>query len=719
VALLAFPGCKAPRETPATDLQRTGGHSGGGGSGGGAGKSGSAGAGPVDGPSGDEGGTRADEGCGPGTHVCAGKCLADDSIESCGSSCQPCPSITGGTPTCDGKRCGVKCPDGQKPCDDRCIGETEICPRTCQPGFHDCGGVCVDNAKVTSCGIACDSCPAAPAGGYATCDGSKCDFACDVGKRCNEKCGECCSDQDCTAGPGKVASCELATLKCKVSCPAGSKECGSDCIAEAACCKDADCPAMAGKVGQCDDSTHACAYTCAGDQKPCGGKCIASDACCDDRSCAGNFACVNNACSGGSCRSGFKLCGGSCIASSGCCEDRDCGGDFACVGHVCSKTMCRSGFKSCNGRCIPVDGCCNDGTACGNGGVCKGGQCLACDPARKPTCDGNAVKACASDGSRYTSTNCPRGCAGGACCGGNTETSGTSCVACGGVGQACCKTASPACGSGLSCDGGKCLYQCSNCDPNPHCEGNDVVTGKCNQTTGMCATTTTTACTGGRTCQGNQCVCPAGRVFVGGKCIYQCSGCNTANHCAGSNVVRETCNENTGRCDSTTVDSCTDTGEVCQGASCTCGNGYHSCPGQTGCKPDTTCCSSSDNYCNGPGCQSNVICDASRWPDVGIYAETRAYCGWIGNGGKQTAQGPHYTYFWQVGNCDKFYQAWAAEMCRYPAQADPGARPEIYIDAHTFANGGGPVWSRAWTCRCGPSGNVEECVKGTGFPGGP
>jgi hypothetical protein len=55
-----------------------------------------------------------------------------------------------------------------------------------------------------------------------------------------------------------------------------------------------------------------------------------------------------------------------------------------------------------------------------------------------------------------------------------------------------------------------------------------------------------------------------------------------------------------------------------------------------------------------------------------------------------------------------------------PASTMPGALPQIYIDSHTFdGNGQNPVWKRAYTCSCSPSGGVMECVKDMTLPGGP
>jgi hypothetical protein len=538
VTLLA---CANARNEPVVPVTHVADGGGGNTSGAGGGQGGSSGStGSIDGAVED-----GSSGCASGQHLCAGVCVADDSPASCGSSCEPCPSVAGGTTGCKAGKCEVTCPTGQKACLDKCIAATDACSGSCQPGSHDCGGVCVDGAKVANCGTLCAPCPAAPAGGVATCDGTACGFSCDVGKRCGDKCGECCADGDCTAQMAKTVTCDLATLKCKYACPAGQKDCSGTCIDAAGCCKDGDCAMMGSQVGKCDSSAHQCGYACPGDTKLCAGKCIPSGSCCDDKACTANFACVNNACSTTTCAGNFALCGSTCIPKAGCCEDKDCTGDFACVGHVCSKTMCRGGFKSCNGNCIPSDGCCNDGTPCGQGGICKGGKCLACDPAAKPTCQGTAVKRCMPDGSGFGTTPCDRGCSGGVCCGGGTESAGGACAACGGNGQACCKVANPDCGGGLSCQGNKCAPVCG----------------------------AQTACRGGDNCcpPGNKCTavqdsdCPAvcgnGAVEPGETCD-PCPKCPPSAGCTIHTPSGSGCNL---RCDTSTQTRCQNNDNCCPG----------------------------------------------------------------------------------------------------------------------------------------------------------
>ena len=106
--------------------------------------------------------------CNPGYHYCTDTCVADDSLDHCGTSCTPCPPPpANATATCDGTRCGF----------------------ACDVGYHACGDQCVPNDSVDSCGTSCTPCPPPPAHATATCDGVSCGYVCDPGYyRCASGC---------------------------------------------------------------------------------------------------------------------------------------------------------------------------------------------------------------------------------------------------------------------------------------------------------------------------------------------------------------------------------------------------------------------------------------------------------------------------------------------------------------------------------------------------
>lgn len=119
--------------------------------------------------------------CNPNNHRCGDTCLPDDSVDSCGTLCAPCPAPIDGNATCNGVSCGYSCPGGRHLCTDRC-----------EP-----------NDSVATCGTMCSPC-SPPANADATCDGVSCGFTCRSGyKLCAGACvanAACCSDADCATG---------------------------------------------------------------------------------------------------------------------------------------------------------------------------------------------------------------------------------------------------------------------------------------------------------------------------------------------------------------------------------------------------------------------------------------------------------------------------------------------------------------------------------------
>src|ERR687885_660398 len=93
--------------------------------------------------------------------------------------------------TCNGLKCGVSCPDGQKPCDDRCIPIEMTCGG-CREGKNLCNGICVLATDKTACGPLCTSCPTSP-NGKTDCDGTECILTCNPGYH---RCGDGCSKDD-------------------------------------------------------------------------------------------------------------------------------------------------------------------------------------------------------------------------------------------------------------------------------------------------------------------------------------------------------------------------------------------------------------------------------------------------------------------------------------------------------------------------------------------
>jgi hypothetical protein len=471
--------------------------------------------------------------CGPGTHSCSTACYGDHEVASCGTSCEPCPPIKGGTSTCDGTKCGGTCPSGQKLCHSECIAEGQSCTGSCPDGTHDCAGVCSDNTSVGSCGpTSCSACPVPP-GATATCDGTKCNFTCGTKKRCGDQCGECCGDDDCRSSPGQVTVCDLATHKCKSSCPTGTKSCNDKCVPEGSCCKNEDCPPKSGQVGKCDSGTGQCTWSCGADTKPCNSACISLKGCCTNEECPGSFACVSNTCSTTMCRDGNQKGPENCEngRDDDCdgktdCEDSDCPNGHACGsdkvcgsgscnpcinGASCPQGACKQGRTSCatgTALCM-ADGNAPDGSDCGGGRACKGGACVTCGANGQMCCPGN-------------------GCNGGTC--DNQVCCPAGQKNCGGRCQDCCSASDCAARANqtAACNGGSCSYtaNCSaaTCDMSARCEGDTPVRNTCNSS-GQCVPIKQQACTGCQTCKSGGCVnaCSRSQTCISDRCV-DCGG---------------------------------------------------------------------------------------------------------------------------------------------------------------------------------------------------
>jgi hypothetical protein len=504
----------------------------------------------------------------------------NNSARTCGLSCDfPCTTIRGGTATCDGVRCGVACPAGQKPCVDACIPESEACGGGgCPAGRISCNSLCVDPKSPSSCGPACVPCSSPGTNGQPICDGEKCDVSCNAGHhKCGttcasetdpEKCGDsyttCTApadakpvcrnggcDFDCLVGVKCGDRCIGRDQPCNDVCPTGTRTCGGRCVpaGEGSCCGDADC----GACKSCQ--SFRCQPTTSGQQDPqCSGPCrvCQNGACssrpttttCSPRTCNGSTV-VEGRCSDGECApqnvqdcataptcSGGSVLQGRCTAGQceqqliqACPTGRSCSGGNVVEGR-CNAGQCQqptvqtcTSCETCNaGRCDPRD--------CGPGRRCQNGTCMdtcgpgngcpaTCTPDNDPDCKRENGSQCS------TGTQCRTGnCADGTCC--NT-----------------------ACNDGCSrCDGGTCRSTCANgqrCTNRQCCDsrqgqscdvGNECQTGTID-CAGNCqpkAKSNGTNCGATRCpakhCQDGQCVfgavnsCPAGQVCSEGHgCI--------------------------------------------------------------------------------------------------------------------------------------------------------------------------------------------------------
>lgn len=78
--------------------------------------------------------------CPAGRHRCAGRCVSNDSVDTCGDRCARCPAGTGEAPTCNAGRCEIACAPGNLRCGDACVA----CPADSGAMSFRCeGSACV------------------------------------------------------------------------------------------------------------------------------------------------------------------------------------------------------------------------------------------------------------------------------------------------------------------------------------------------------------------------------------------------------------------------------------------------------------------------------------------------------------------------------------------------------------------------------------------------
>jgi hypothetical protein len=267
--------------------------------------------------------------CHTGYHACGEECRDDNSVESCGSRCFPCPETFHGTPIC----------------------ENQDCTFLCDSGYHACPNGCLDDTSIYSCGDRCDPC-LEPVHGQASCDQGLCAFACDPGYLpTQDDCLRCDTEEHCGT------DCE--------PCPGGET-----------CCTDlcADLLTDPDHCGGCSSRCPSSAYTCCMGQGCCPPE---SPGCCGDYCCnAQDICCPGDYC----CVPGGNCCGSFCCASpnSTCCSDGCCMDGGSCCGAGCCPggTACCQGSFCCDtaGEVCCPDGCCpSDYPVCCPGGCCPAG----------------------------------------------------------------------------------------------------------------------------------------------------------------------------------------------------------------------------------------------------------------------------------------------------------------------------------------------------------
>ena len=595
-------------------------------------------------------------------------------------------------PQANGSPCG-----GDSVCLDgvctTCPAGTE-CPiegKQCRVGIIECASgkpECTEVGNAAN-GASCSQTGQAPSQGTVCKDGSC--VACNAGDQCVPA-NPC--HQGTLACAGGVATCtDVGT-----SLPAGSA-CGTSkvCTASGECAActagmACDLPNEPCKLGKIECSSGAPVCTVAGDGPngtACGNGKVCSQGTCVACN-AGSSCTPTNKCRTGtlSCDSGMPVCqdtGMNAANGTGCGTNLYCsnGSCVPCTPNASCSTgnPCKTGTTSCatgSSQCRE-SGNAPDGRGCGNGMVCKDGDCVACEA--NTACQPSACKVgtttCASGTSRCTETgNAPNG---RACGNGGMLCNNGSCVSCASLGRRQCGTT---CVEGNCCNDGDCTggFACLN---------NRCSTSQCRSGLRPCGTT----CVDGNCCNNGDCgTC---KVCTNNRCANapngQGAGCDGDATCSnGTARTADSCQ--TGTCQRGTTRSCSPF--ACNGA--TCGS---MCTGNTilvngACVP---CGGNEQPCCNGNTCPGGggLVCMGGRCIQQ------------LANGNNcsvRAASAPPAT-------------AWTASAA---TTAAPATCQECSTGTCRAVNGGSCGTNqecRSGTCTpCGTSGNV--CCSGNTCPGG-
>jgi hypothetical protein len=255
--------------------------------------------------------------CPAGSHDCAGSCVSNTSVNSCGTtSCTPCAAGSScQMATCDGTSCGLT--------------------------SNGNAGCCTNANVATACPAPMNSCQV-----------RVCNTDNSCGYNSTGALG-CCSTGQGAADCGSGITC--VNNQC---CGTGQMFCGAKgsgfCAPSDGCCSAADCADRANAGKSCNATTHECEYTCNG------GFHVCSDICRSDTSVnsCGTTSCTpcptGNECQTVSC-DGTK-CGFTVVTGSGCCTTAaDCPTkNDPCKNTMCVANICVVTAMQCDGG-TPVD----------------------------------------------------------------------------------------------------------------------------------------------------------------------------------------------------------------------------------------------------------------------------------------------------------------------------------------------------------------------------
>jgi len=434
-------------------------------------------------------------------------------------------------------------------------------PGACQVGVTQCDGGTQFCQPVgdTTAGVAC--------GDGGVCNGSG-------------TCNACSPGADCTDAGSCARFSVVCTSGAPVCSPAGNEPNGTPCGKDLYCTAGA-CTACTPDAG------------CVPSGKPCEVGVV---------SCSAGFACSDT----GSPAGDGTACGTNQVCKSGQCVACTSGASCTPNGNACQTgtTSCATGAQVC-GSVVDVA----NGTPCGNGEVCHGGQCVACQTGAACTPPGNLCDkgtiACTTGVPVCVDTGAPA----------VTCTASDQCHVAGTCDPASGKCSNPAAGNGTPCNdgdacttgdqcaGGVCGGTAVTCTASDQCH----LAGTCDPSSGNCSNPAAgngTPCNDGDACTtGDQC--------TGGTCGGTPVTCTASDQCH----LVGTCDPSSGNCSNPVAGngtSCNDGDPCTTGDQCTagtCGGTPVSCVASDECHVAGTC---SGGVCSNPTAGNGTPCQGGN-----------------------------------------------------------------------------------------------------------
>ena len=177
--------------------------------------------------------------CDDATADCGGTATCVANTCTCGTNEKFCPGASAGMGSCIPSTGCCSATDCAAHADATAACTANACVYTCDSGFHDCSGTCMDDTSVASCGTSCTACPAGNACQAPSCSGGACGFVAGGGSPCCNVTGDCTPANACQQATACTSN------QCVFGSTGGSGCCDSatDCPTPADACLQAACVA--------------------------------------------------------------------------------------------------------------------------------------------------------------------------------------------------------------------------------------------------------------------------------------------------------------------------------------------------------------------------------------------------------------------------------------------------------------------------------------------